>query len=98
MSVENKTQSKDIKMRDLFNIKNSLAQGKYLWGIIKIGKLNSKFAVGEDKSFPTFQSDTKYTICMPTLRIFVQGILFEYGKNLCSLWRGTTYCFRECDF
>ena len=43
MSVENKTQSKDIKMRDLFNIKNSLAQGKYPWGIIKNRKLNSKF-------------------------------------------------------
>lgn len=85
-------------MKNQDNDTYSLAQGKYPWEIIKIDKLNSKFAVGEDKSFPTFQSDTKYTICMPTLRIFVQGILFEYGKNLCSLWRGTIYCFCEYDF
>ena len=42
-------------MKDSSNTINSLAQGKYPWGIIKMKKLNSKFAVGKDKSFPTFQ-------------------------------------------
>ena len=55
----------------------SLAQGKYPWGIIKMKKLNSKFAVGKDKSFPTFQINKRYTICVPTPRIFAQGILYK---------------------
>ena len=30
-------------MKDSSNTTNSLAQGKYAWGFIKIGQINSKF-------------------------------------------------------
>ena len=46
---------------------------------IKIKKQNSKFAVGEDEFFPTFQINTKIEVCIPNPQIWVQAILGEYG-------------------
>ena len=60
-------------MKDSSNTINSLTQDKYPFSDKKEIKIyqNSKFAVGEEKSFPTFQINIEYAICIPIPQILV---------------------------